>query len=525
MGGPTGGWRGGGEGPGQDDASTDGPPPPDHAARPAAEEIVAEVIKDAPMGAEWRDLALRVLDAAGEAGEAGGRVDLRRMSRVAYVEAPETDSEAWFGVDPARRVVLLAFRGTETTSWKDFVTDAMAWRVPWTPGGDLDLREGGRQATCGPAAAPTDSTADRVAAALPTDSQGLAGRLARAVRPLLRFASSAAAFVVAQNGGDSPARSGAGKERAGPDVAPPSDGSSAQEKKRNDDAGGGARGDGESSDSSDSGAVDDQPLVHFGFLRSYGAVRERVLAELAHHTRGHAPGWTVICTGHSLGGALATLAAADLRARHPDGAAVSLVTFGQPKVGNAALSRTLNGLCADAFRVVNDADAVARSPAGDYYHGGRGVRLDGHGGLWVEGQDSDDNDAHVDGRGGCGGDGGGGGASMDGGQGEEQDDAAEGDVPVSGDSARPASQDTGGAAVSPAGGGGGGGGVSPPDDAAPPSSATAGEAELLDSLTSGGEKSLEHHLENAYLDSLSACVAARLAASAGTGGGGGSQEG
>lgn len=68
-------------------------------------------------------------------------------------------------------------------------------------------------------------------------------------------------------------------------------------------------------------------------------------------------------------------------------------------------------------------------------------------------------------------------------------------------------------------------GSAPPDDAAPPSSATAGEAELLDSLTSGGEKSLEHHLENAYLDSLSACVAARLAASAGTGGGGGSQEG
>ncbi|KAK1870039.1 hypothetical protein I4F81_012502 [Pyropia yezoensis] len=111
-------------------------------------------------------------------------------------------------------------------------------------------------------------------------------------------------------------------------------------------------------------------MVHFGFLRAWSSVREPVLAELARWTHSFSPTWTLTCTGHSLGGALATLCAADVRALHP-ATPVSLVTFGQPRVGNAAWAAAVDGLCPHATRVIHDGDAVALCPTGDYCHGGR----------------------------------------------------------------------------------------------------------------------------------------------------------
>ncbi|OSX70932.1 hypothetical protein BU14_0626s0001, partial [Porphyra umbilicalis] len=126
------------------------------------------------------------------------------------------------------------------------------------------------------------------------------------------------------------------------------------------------------------------PLVHFGFLRGYASVREPLLAELSALTGGLGGDWEVYYTGHSLGGALATLAAADVRARHPASRAV-LVSFGQPKVGNGAFRAAVNALLPAAFRVVNDVDIVARAPAGSYRHVGRTVLVNAAGNLWVEG--------------------------------------------------------------------------------------------------------------------------------------------
>lgn len=56
----------------------------------------------------------------------------------------------------------------------------------------------------------------------------------------------------------------------------------------------------------------DEPMVHGGFQRAYDAVHVRVLALVEELTsEGDAP-WTVYVTGHSLGGALATLSAYEL---------------------------------------------------------------------------------------------------------------------------------------------------------------------------------------------------------------------
>ncbi|OSX81187.1 hypothetical protein BU14_0025s0068, partial [Porphyra umbilicalis] len=87
---------------------------------------------------------------------------------------------------------------------------------------------------------------------------------------------------------------------------------------------------------------------------------------------------------HSLGGALATLAAADVAARYPTCRSV-LLSFGQPKVGNAAFAEAANALLPAAYRIVNDVDLVARSPPGRFRHVGRAVLVNEAGTLWVEG--------------------------------------------------------------------------------------------------------------------------------------------
>ncbi len=67
-------------------------------------------------------------------------------------------------------------------------------------------------------------------------------------------------------------------------------------------------------------------------------------------------------TGHSLGGALATLAAAAFKIT--EGREVTAVyTFGQPRVGNEAFAQEFNdALKARFLRVVNDQDLIARLP-------------------------------------------------------------------------------------------------------------------------------------------------------------------
>ncbi|MDP6442228.1 MAG: lipase family protein [Pirellulaceae bacterium] len=66
-------------------------------------------------------------------------------------------------------------------------------------------------------------------------------------------------------------------------------------------------------------------------------------------------------TGHSLGGALAVLAAA--RWLDADRPLAGLYTFGQPRVGDATFARNFNfAMKTTAFRVVNDNDLVTRMP-------------------------------------------------------------------------------------------------------------------------------------------------------------------
>lgn len=109
--------------------------------------------------------------------------------------------------------------------------------------------------------------------------------------------------------------------------------------------------------------------VHYGFIWAYKSVRESVLkaARETDHQR-------IICTGHSLGAALATLCALDLQYNLPEKEIVCY-TYGSPKVGNADFVASYNRRVPNTFRFVNRSDTVPNLPFGGYDHVGRLFQL------------------------------------------------------------------------------------------------------------------------------------------------------
>ncbi|KAH9100077.1 hypothetical protein LEN26_016206 [Aphanomyces euteiches] len=127
----------------------------------------------------------------------------------------------------------------------------------------------------------------------------------------------------------------------------------------------------------------DHPLlVHKGFLAAYETVRERCHAifESLHHDH-HAADSYVYCTGHSLGGALATLAAIDFKCnlKKP----TIMYNYGSPRVGTHSFHHFFNGHVPLAFRIVNEGDLVCGVPQRLTMSCGRYKRLYKHVGTEV----------------------------------------------------------------------------------------------------------------------------------------------
>ena len=84
-------------------------------------------------------------------------------------------------------------------------------------------------------------------------------------------------------------------------------------------------------------------------------------------------------TGHSLGGALAMLAAARFLER--DRPVKALYTLGQPRVGDANFSDVFEVWFNDFYRLVNNEDIVTRVPFAGYRHAGQEIYFDNDGKL------------------------------------------------------------------------------------------------------------------------------------------------
>lgn len=111
--------------------------------------------------------------------------------------------------------------------------------------------------------------------------------------------------------------------------------------------------------------------VHSGFLSAYDSVKTRIMSLIKKaigfmdDAAGSQFKWHVYCTGHSLGGALATLLALELSSGQfaKTGAiSVTMYNFGSPRVGNRRFAEVYNEKVKDSWRVVNHRDIIPTVP-------------------------------------------------------------------------------------------------------------------------------------------------------------------
>ncbi|KAI2790440.1 Lipase [Penicillium oxalicum] len=97
--------------------------------------------------------------------------------------------------------------------------------------------------------------------------------------------------------------------------------------------------------------------VHQGFWLDYQTVAATLKAQIDAALNTY-PGYSLVVTGHSLGGALAMLAGLDLNSQ---GYAPTIYTYGQPRVGNLALAQYITNV-GNQWRVTHADDAVPKLP-------------------------------------------------------------------------------------------------------------------------------------------------------------------
>jgi hypothetical protein len=103
-------------------------------------------------------------------------------------------------------------------------------------------------------------------------------------------------------------------------------------------------------------------LVHEGFLKSYTILRKELMLFLRAAIKLF-PSFPIAVTGHSLGGALAILCAADISANEKNWNITSVITFGSPRVGNLDFSQFYDGRLGNiTFREVHSRDVVPHVP-------------------------------------------------------------------------------------------------------------------------------------------------------------------
>ena len=111
-------------------------------------------------------------------------------------------------------------------------------------------------------------------------------------------------------------------------------------------------------------------FVHGGFWESWVSMRDMIVSNALRAVAAH-PRYRFVVTGHSLGAALATLAAGDLRKLNPWlRENTELYTFGSPRVGNIGTVDFLTKQSNKTYRVTASRDPVPRvpSPIADYMH-------------------------------------------------------------------------------------------------------------------------------------------------------------
>lgn len=98
--------------------------------------------------------------------------------------------------------------------------------------------------------------------------------------------------------------------------------------------------------------------AHQGFWDSWTEARSGVLAAVKSAAASY-PNYKIVAVGHSLGGAIADLAAAEMR---QSGYTVALYTFGSPRIAGPKLSDFITNQPGGNYRVTHYNDPVPRLP-------------------------------------------------------------------------------------------------------------------------------------------------------------------
>ena len=111
-------------------------------------------------------------------------------------------------------------------------------------------------------------------------------------------------------------------------------------------------------------------VVHVGFLNAWKSIEELVWEKVSNVMLRQGGSGRVIVCGHSLGGAVATLAGMDIfcKVENKYKSSFSVITFAAPKVGNLAFKNMYDARIPTSIRVVTIYDPVPKINIEDFVH-------------------------------------------------------------------------------------------------------------------------------------------------------------
>lgn len=102
-------------------------------------------------------------------------------------------------------------------------------------------------------------------------------------------------------------------------------------------------------------------LVHAGFIKAYESIRSGVHKEMSRLlSQADRKFDRILCTGHSLFGAIATIAALDFALKYE--LPIHCITFGSPRVGSSGFVKCFNDNVDVSYRCVKNKDPITFTP-------------------------------------------------------------------------------------------------------------------------------------------------------------------
>lgn len=100
--------------------------------------------------------------------------------------------------------------------------------------------------------------------------------------------------------------------------------------------------------------------VHNGFLKAYNSIRMAIHSEISKYVVNKQEISKIICTGHSLFGAIASICALDCALQYDT--PVHCVTFGSPRVGGKSFVELFDNSVDVSYRCVRHKDPISYTP-------------------------------------------------------------------------------------------------------------------------------------------------------------------